>query len=63
MKKRHKTPGANKQHKALRTPLFAMRVVKARKGKGSYSRKNRREQWEELMRGIPSAFSCIVSQY
>ncbi|MGS2742570.1 alternative ribosome rescue factor ArfA [Halomonas sp. LS-001] len=36
-KKKHSLHNA--QHAALRTPLFRQRVVKAKKGKGSYSRK------------------------
>lgn len=39
-KKQHNTT-ANAQHAALRTALFRQRVVKPKKGKGSYRRKGR----------------------
>ncbi|NLC22124.1 MAG: ribosome alternative rescue factor ArfA [Halomonadaceae bacterium] len=34
----------NAQHAQLRTPLYRQRIVKAKRGKGSYSRKGRRQE-------------------
>ncbi|MGY4878162.1 alternative ribosome rescue factor ArfA [Vreelandella aquamarina] len=41
MSKKKKHALHNAQHAAMRTPLFHQRVVKAKKGKGSYSRKGK----------------------
>lgn len=54
---------SNAQHKAVRTPLFAMQVVKPAKGKGSYSRKGRsRSEGSGKVSGIFSTalVACIT---
>lgn len=41
-KKRSQTKSPNAQHQQVRSPLYRQRVVKAGKGRGSYTRKGRK---------------------